>query len=126
MPELLKNGEIRKLPKANSPLFVEQWAYQGTAKVPYVVSRRVITVANQIEWSCSCKSWTTTIPRQACKHIVAIQLKEKLLVSATAVPSSLSPELQNDFKNFLAQKQAREVKSGKSALEERGRKFRTE
>ena len=36
----LKSGEIRKLPAASSPMFVSQWAYQGTARVPYIVSRK--------------------------------------------------------------------------------------
>ena len=33
-------GEIRKLPKSSSPMFTDQWSYQGSAKAPYIVSRK--------------------------------------------------------------------------------------
>ena len=87
----MKSGEIRKLPAASSPMFVSQWAYQGTAKTPYIISRKggykgtgyATEAQKAAEWACSCKSWTTTVPRAACKHIVAIKLKEGLLKDVT-------------------------------------------
>ena len=40
LPMAMQSGEIRKLPAASSPMFVSQWAYQGSAKAPYIVSRK--------------------------------------------------------------------------------------
>ena len=126
------SGDIRKLPKANSPMWTEQWAYQGSAKQPYIISSRRKAGNGQssgwdVSWGCSCKSWTSTMPRQDCKHIVAVQKKEGLLVAVTA-PSSMNPEMKKDFEKYLAQKQESMVHSGQikkpNALEERGRKFR--
>ena len=87
----MKSGEIRKLPRSNSPLWTDQWSYQGSAKTPYIVSRKWGYKGNGYateqqkaqEWQCSCKSWTTTVPRADCKHIVAIKLKEGLLKDVT-------------------------------------------
>ena len=76
----MEPGEIRKLPKANSPLWTEQWAIQGTAKLPYIVSNH-----QGIGWACSCKNWTMIMPRQACKHILQVQLKEGIIKYAPAV-----------------------------------------
>ena len=124
-------GEIRKLPKGSSPLFTEQWAYQGTAKAPYIITARRkpgdgVNTGWDYTWACSCRNWTTTMPRQACKHIIAIQLKEKILVTAAPGSSSLDPEMQKEFEKFLAQKQSNVVglKSKSNALQEKGRKFR--
>lgn len=131
------NGEIRKLPKANSPLFLEQWAYQGTAKAPYIVSLKrktgngVISGWYQV-WSCSCPDWTKLTPQVSCKHIQAIRLKEHFQIEhfqitpADLMSGNMNPETKKEFESFLAQKQTNAARSGKSALEEKGRKFRTE
>jgi hypothetical protein len=125
--EPLKSGEIRELPKTNSPMWTTQWAYQGTARVPYIVSAKRVGGYNGmesgLEWQCSCRSWTTTMPRHNCKHIVAVMLKEGILVTASVLPS-MNPEMKKDFEKYLAQKQESMVKS-KSAFEEKGRRFRT-
>jgi SWIM zinc finger len=128
----LKNGEIRKLPKANSPMWAEQWAYQGTAKAPYIVSAKKksgngMTSGWDQVWGCSCPDWTKHSPRVDCKHILAVKLKEKIATNlAPIIGANMSPEIKKDFEKFLAQKAANVVKSGKSPLEDKGRKFRTE
>jgi hypothetical protein len=128
----MKNGEIRKLPKANSPMWTEQWAYQGTAKAPYIVSVKKkagngVTSGWDQTWACSCPDWTKHNPRVDCKHVLAIKLKEKIQVNpADLMSGNMNPETKKEFESFLAQKQASVVRSGKSALEEKGRKFRTE
>jgi len=80
----MKNGEVRKLPKSSSPMWAEQWACMGTAKVPYIVSRKKINMGHEIEdnWACSCPDWTRHTPRVECKHIVRVQKKEGLLTVA--------------------------------------------
>ena len=127
----MKSGEIRKLPAASSPLFVSQWAYQGTAKTPYIVSRKQGYPEQQKEWQCSCKSWTTTVPRAACKHIVAIKLKEGLLKEVTPIdwkpkPSTkghvvISEQEHEEYKKFLA---ARGTRKAGNQFDEEGRRFR--
>jgi hypothetical protein len=146
----MKSGEIRKLPAASSPMFVSQWAYQGTAKYPYIISRKggykgtgYATEAQKAqEWQCSCKSWTTTVPRQKCKHIVAVMLKEKILVDVTPAEWKLDPvkkhplilvkpvgdhvviskDEHEEYKKFLAARGTR--KAGNQFGDEEGRKFR--
>ena len=136
----MKSGEIRKLPAASSPMFVSQWAYQGTAKTPYIVSRKggykgtgyATEAQKAAEWACSCKSWTTTVPRAACKHIVAIKLKEGLLKEVTPIdwkpkPSTkghvvISEQEHEEYKKFLAARGTR--KAGNQFGDEEGRKFR--
>ena len=137
----MKSGEIRKLPAASSPMFVSQWAYQGTAKTPYIVSRKQGYKGNGYateqeraqEWQCSCKSWTTTVPRQKCKHIVAVMLKEKILVDVTPTKHPLilvkpakghvviSEQEHEEYKKFLA---ARGTRTAGNQFDEEGRKFR--
>ena len=145
----MQSGEIRKLPAASSPMFVSQWAYQGTAKTPYIVSRKQGYKGNGYateqqkaqEWQCSCKSWTTTVPRADCKHIVAIKLKEKILVDVTPIdwkPKPLtkhplimvkpekghvviSEQEHEEYKKFLA---ARGTRKAGNQFDEEGRRFR--
>ena len=89
----MQQGEIRKLPKSSSPLWTDQWSYQGSAKAPYIVSRKQGYKGNGYateqqkaqEWQCSCKSWTTTVPRADCKHVVAIKLNEGFLKDVTPI-----------------------------------------
>ena len=144
------SGEIRKLPKSSSPMWTEQWSYQGSAKSPYIVSRKggykgpgyATEQQKAQEWQCSCKSWTTTVPRAACKHIVAIKLKEGLLKDVTPIdwkPKPLtkhplimikpekghvviSEQEHEEYKKFLAARGTR--KAGSNFGDEEGRKFR--
>ena len=137
----MQSGEIRKLPAASSPMFVSQWAYQGSAKAPYIVSRKQGYKGNgyateqqkAAEWACSCKSWTTTVPRADCKHIVAIKLKEKILVMATPKKHPLilvkpakghvviSEQEHEEYKKFL---EARGTRKAGNQFDEEGRRFR--
>jgi hypothetical protein len=125
--EPMKAGEIRKLPKVNSPMWTDQWAYQGTAKLPYIISGKRVGGYNglesALEWACSCRSWMTG-HRQNCKHIVAVMMKEGILI--TVGSPTMNPEIKKDFEKYLAQQAANKIQSEKSPLEERGRRFRTE
>ena len=134
-------GEIRKLPKSSSPMFVKQWSYQGSAKTPYIVSRKQGYAGKAQGWQCSCKSWTTTVPRQKCKHIVAVMLKEKILVDVTPADWKsdsvkhplilvkpvgdhvvISKDEHEEYKKCLAARGTR--KAGNQFGDEEGRKFR--
>ena len=143
----MKPAKLRKLPAASSPMFVSQWAYQGTAKTPYIVSRKggykgkgyATEQQKAQEWQCSCKSWTTTVPRADCKHIVAIKLKEGLLKDVTPIdwkPKPLtkhplimvnpghvviSEQEHEEYKKFLA---ARGTRKAGDQFDEEGRRFR--
>jgi hypothetical protein len=152
----MKSGEIRKLPKSSSPMFTEQWSYQGSAKAPYIVSRKggykgtgyATPEQKTQEWQCSCKSWTTTVPRADCKHVIAVKLKEKIMVDITPTkyydknfiysynseknyplikvkPEKghvvISEEEHEAYKKFLA---ARGTRKAGNQFDEEGRRFR--
>ena len=68
----------------------------------------------------------STAPGVDCKHILAVKLKEKIQATPSDLMSgNMNPETKKEFEKFLAQKSKAVVQSGKSALEEKGRKFRT-
>lgn len=81
----MQKGEIRKLAKVNSPLWKDQWAVQGTGKIPYIVSHKNNAQGSEDEWQCSCPSWTGNMPREDCKHILKIKLVEKVPIVPTTV-----------------------------------------
>jgi hypothetical protein len=35
-----KEGDIWKFPKSNTPMWTDQWGYQGSSKTPYIISHR--------------------------------------------------------------------------------------
>lgn len=72
----MKNGEIRKVSASVSPLWTDQWMVMGTAKAPYIVSKKT----KSGEWQCSCPDWTKHTPRTDCKHILKVKLQEGVLV----------------------------------------------
>lgn len=103
----MKNGEVRKLPSTNSPMWTTQWAVQGTAKMPYVVSRRAKnnTGAQDSDWACSCPDWTKHSPRTECKHILKVMQIENMKPSSP--PVALLPKAQQEaFQKFLLQQAA--------------------
>ena len=77
-----KEGDIWKLPKSNSPMWTDQWGYQGSAKAPYIVSKKDEGHSNGSTtadgWACSCMSFTRHTPRTPCKHILNVMMKEGL------------------------------------------------
>lgn len=106
----MKNGEIRKLPKANSPLWVEQWAVMGTAAKPYVVSLKKVfpnpNVGKVNEWACSCPNWTSHTPRTECKHILSVIVKEKLTIPAN---QAMDEKTAKEFAAFQKQRAKKEL-----------------
>ena len=95
----MQSGEIRKLPAASSPMFVSQWAYQGTAKAPYIVSRKggykgtgYATEATEGAGMAVLVQVVDDYRATAkCKHIVAVMLEEKILVDVTPAEWKLNP-----------------------------------
>ena len=72
-----KEGDIWALAKASAPMGSQQWAYQGSAKTPYIVTsyttkRDGATTPNG--WACSCPNFTRNVPRTPCKHILNVML----------------------------------------------------
>ncbi len=56
--------------KKASKSYVNQWTVTGSKGNQYVVSQR-----GDGEFECSCRSWTTTVPREDCKHILRKKLE---------------------------------------------------
>lgn len=119
----MKNGEVRKLPKANSPMWVTQWAAQGTAKTPYIVSKKdTPSGATTSEgWACSCPSFTQNSPRADCKHICWVRKFENIPMSAAPV-AMLPKEQQEAFKKFLLE----QAKAGNPAIKVEKKPFITQ
>jgi predicted RNA-binding Zn-ribbon protein involved in translation (DUF1610 family) len=129
----MKNGDVRRLPKVNSPLWTTQWSVQGTAKLPYVVSRKNVmasvasgSTADQ-GWACSCPNFTQHSPRTECKHILKVMLTEGVKPSSPPV-ASLPEDQQAAFNKFLREQAARgtpALPAGKARpLITQGRRFR--
>lgn len=79
----MKKGDIRKIPTSSSPVWTSQWAVQGTGKVPYIVSHKKNAAGSSLEWQCSCPAWTTTMPREDCKHVLKVKLVEGFSLAVT-------------------------------------------
>jgi hypothetical protein len=125
-------GEVRKLPKVNSPMWTDQWSVVGSAKEPYIVSHKTqgANGGNVTEdgWACSCGAFTRNTPREDCKHILKVKLFEGMSTAAkNIVPAAHSKE----YAEFLKMK----AKQGRAAAasdpneikmvgDSTGRKFR--
>ena len=126
LPEMtMKNGEVRKLPTANSPMWTTQWAAQGSAKAPYIVSQRPMSHSNGATtsegWACSCRDFTAHTPRADCKHICWVKKFEKIPMSAAPV-AMLPKEQQEAFKKFLLE----QAKAGMPAIKVENKPFITQ
>lgn len=130
-------GSMWKLDKANAPFQSEQWGYQGTAKLPYVITHyfnKVDGSTTQDGWACSCMSFTQNVPRTPCKHILNVMLNEgKTPSGASAKAAKVSALLTDeDAKAFdkwkREQAEKGEVKPSAGAelqlFGAQGRKFR--
>ncbi len=101
-----KEGDIWKLPVVNSPMWTEQWAYQGSAKEPYIVSHRTDNVVNgsvtQEGWACSCMcmNFTRNTPRTECKHILKVMMSEGKSVGKKAPMANADDAQLKAFKQW--------------------------
>jgi hypothetical protein len=146
----MKNGDYRKLPQSSSPLWMSQWAVQGTAKAPYIVSKKVFAANYSASttdqgWACSCPNFTQHTPRTECKHILKVMLGEGVKPNGsfqlTWTPpaadctwisrggiASLPDDQQDAFQKFLRQQAERgtpALPAGKTKdLFAKGRRFR--
>lgn len=125
----MKNGEVRKLAKSNSPMWMTQWSVMGTAKLPYVVSRTVNPKGSTTEegWACSCPNFTQHTPRTECKHILKVMMTEG--VKPKGAPVAMLPDAQQEaFQKFLRQQAAAgtpAIPAGEAKpLFAKGRRFR--
>lgn len=129
-----RDAQYRKLPQSSSPLWTHRWAVQGTAKSPYVVSKKTFPSAGAASgattaqgWACSCPNFTQHTPRTECKHILKVMMGEGVKPSAPPV-ASLPEDQQAAFQAFLRQQAERgtpALPTGKARpLFTTGRKFR--
>lgn len=130
-----KEGDIWKLPKSNSPLWTEQWGYQGSSKTPYVISHRTENINGAMTeegWACSCPNFTRHTPRTDCKHILNVKLKEGLggVTKGKAKMASTDDKTLAEFEAWKRDKAARTAgpaTAGNAKLNlfgSTGRKFR--
>lgn len=112
-----KEGDIWKLPKASSPMWTDQWGYQGSAKTPYVVSHRSENAngaTTEDGWACSCANFTRHTPRTKCKHILNVMLKEGMTVgAATAKIANVDQKKLAAFEKW--EKEQAAIKAGAPA-----------
>lgn len=120
-PTPMKHGEVRRLPKANSPMWTTQWAVQGSGKLPYIVSKKdTPNGATTAEgWACACGSFTSNTPRAECKHIMWVMKAENIAPSS---PAGLPEDQKEAFKKFLEHQQAVAAIPKKGIVQ--GRRFR--
>jgi hypothetical protein len=133
-----KQGDVWRIPKTNSPMFTEQWGYQGSGKLPYIISRKDHADAGTTadRFCCSCPAFTSNgrkpviTHRDDCKHILKVKLFEG--IGLTAVASGVSPAHAKEYAEFLKQKAQKKLAAaaiadtGAIAMEgdDMGRKFR--
>lgn len=130
-PVVRKEGDIWKLPKSTSPMWTQQWAYQGSSVTPYVVSHRSEGVNGSTTgegWACSCMNFTRHTPRTDCKHILNIKLKEGVGAVAGQVKlANVDDEKLAAFEAWQREQAAKEKPVGDAKLKifgATGRKFR--
>jgi hypothetical protein len=84
-----KEVTVNRLPHP-SYTYKAQWSVSASptanhpAPNPYTVSE-----AKDGNWSCSCMNWTRTHPREDCKHIMRVKLREN-----TPVEIKVNPKMQ--------------------------------
>lgn len=118
-------GDIWKLLKENSPMWTEQWGYQGSANTPYIISHRSTDVGKGTNgsttsdgWACSCPNFTRHTPRTPCKHILNVMVKNgcsdlnKASVSLANVDIKKMEEFQKWQREQAALKKNHKVTAG--------------
>lgn len=130
MKKPMTKGEVRKLPKVNSPMWTDQWSVLGSAKEPYIVSHKTTgaKLGNVTEdgWACSCMAFTRNTPREDCKHILKVKLFEGMSTAAkVVVPTGHAKEYAEFLKLKAKEKRAAAVDGEvKMVGDTTGRKFR--
>jgi predicted nucleic acid-binding Zn finger protein len=128
-----KEGDIWPLSKASSPFGARQWAYQGSAKTPYVIteySTKRDGAVTEEGWACSCPNFTKHTPRTDCKHILNVKLKEGNypVKTVTAKLANIDEKKLAEFQKWEREKAAaKPKKEGEASLAlfgKKGRKFR--
>ena len=128
-------GEVWKHVSGPSPFNSEQWSYQGSAKVPYVITHyhaRVDGSTTGDGWACSCMNFTRNVPRTPCKHILTTMLQNGMTPKGVTpksakINASLSDDDAAQFEKWKReQAEKKEVKpTGEFAgVGATGRKFR--
>ncbi len=79
-----KEVTVTRLMFGNVHVYKVQWSVSGSAASAYTVSE-----AKDGNWSCSCMAWTRNHPREDCKHILIVKLRE-----AIPAPVKIEPKMQ--------------------------------
>lgn len=130
-----KEGDIWKLPRSSSPMWTNQWGYQGSSKVPYIIShnsQKLDGSATDDGWACSCPGFTRRTPRTPCKHILNVRLNEGIVTPKAKTQTqvaNLDDKTAAEFEKWQREKAA--AKSTPTAGDAKlnlfgstGRKFR--
>lgn len=135
-PVLLKReeGDVWEIPASSSPLWTRQWGYQGSAKEPYIVSKKknVDGGTSPDGWACSCRGFTQHTPRKDCKHIINVKHQYGLGTVSPAKHAVANLDSEEaaafaEFKRQKAQNATQKPESGDAELNlfgATGRKFR--
>lgn len=135
-PQLVrKEGDIWKMDKSNSPMWTEQWGYQGSSKIPYVISHnptRSNGATTNDGWACSCPGFCRNTPRTPCKHILNVRLKEGYVDLHTKGAAKLANVDAAKLKAFEAWEREQAAAKPKKSIDKAnlnlfgatGRKFR--
>lgn len=103
-----KEGDVWDIPAMSSPLWTKQWGYQGSAKEPYIVSKKskVDGGTSADGWACSCRAFTQHSPRKDCKHIINVKHTYGLggVTPAKAAIANLDKDEAAAFAEFQRQK----------------------
>jgi len=125
---VMKKNEVRRLNKTNAPVGSEQWAVQGSAAAPYIITHYNHTNGSTTEegWACSCMAFTRNTPREDCKHILRVKNFEGVSIGSPKVGSNLPASQKEAFQKFLEMEQAKKAaaEGGSVLIGTTGRKFR--
>lgn len=128
-------GDIWELPAVNAPFMSKQWAYQGSASTPYVITHYQTKRDGAVTkdgWACSCMNFTRKTPRTECKHILKTMMKSGVKPTAEGKLAAVPDETLKAFQKWQREQAAAGVPVGVGAsekgklnmFENKGRKIR--
>ncbi len=113
-------GDIWELPTVNAPFMSKQWAYQGSASTPYVIThyqQKRDGAVTKDGWACSCMNFTRKTPRTECKHILKVMMKSGVKPTVEAKLAGVPDDTMKAFQKWQREQAAAGVPVGVGAGE---------
>jgi hypothetical protein len=123
-PVVHTEGDIWELPHVNAPFMSKQWAYQGSASTPYVITHYQTKRDGAVTkdgWACSCMNFTRKTPRTECKHILKTMMKNGTKPTADAKLAAVPDETLKAFQKWQREQAAAGVPVGAGVGAEKGK-----